>query len=193
MSGPVIAVSGPPGSGKTALAGTLAGRLGIACVEYDRFETFTRTSPAEMIVWLARGAPYGEIMAPGLASTLRQAAARGPVVFDTPLGRAHPETGPLIGFAVWIDCPLDLALKRKLAQLVAAVPDERSAEFLRWLDGYLDAYETLVRPACMVQAERLAGNSDITVDGTDSLTRSADVLQVALTHLRPGGRETLQS
>jgi len=189
VSGPVIAVSGPPGSGKTALAGTLAGRLGIACVEYDRFETFTRTSPAEMIGWLARGAPYGEIMAPGLASALRQAAARGPVVFDTPLGRAHPETGPLIDFAVWIDCPLDLALKRKLAQLVAAVPDERSGEFLRWLDGYLEAYETLVRPACIVQAERLAGIADVTVDGTDSLTRSADALQAALNQFRPGSRE----
>lgn len=186
MSGPVIAISGPPGSGKTALAGALAERLGIACVEYDRFETFTRTSPAEMVKWLARGAPYDEIAAPGLATALRQAAAQGPVVFDTPLGRAHPETGPLIGFAVWIDCPLDLALKRKLAQLVAAVPGERSGEFLRWLEGYLEAYETLVRPACIVQAARLAATADMTVDGTDSLTKSADLLERALDDLRPG-------
>jgi thymidylate kinase len=193
VRGPVIAISGPPGSGKTALAHTLAGRVGAACVEYDLFETFTRTSPAGLIDWLARGAPYDEIMAPGLASRLRQAAARGPVVFDTPLGRAHPETGPLIDFAVWIDCPPDLALKRKLAQLAAAVPDERAAEFLRWLDGYLEAYETLVRPACIIQADRLAGTADVTVDGTDSLLRSADVLQDALYHLRRGTRESLQS
>lgn len=179
MSGPVIAISGPPGSGKTALARRLAERLGIACVEYDRFETFTRRPPAEVVDWLARGAPYGEIDAPGLAPALRQAAARGPVVFDTPLGRAHPETGPLIGFAVWIDCPADVALKRKLAQLAAAVPPERSAEFLRWLGGYLDAYETLVRPACIIQAERLAATADMTLDGTADLTRSADALERA--------------
>ena len=41
------------------------------------------------------------------------------------------------------------------------MPGEGSAEFLRWLDGYLEAYETLVRPACIVQAERLAAGDDI--------------------------------
>lgn len=164
MSGPVIAVSGRPGSGKTTLARSLARQLGACCVEWDRYETFTRRPVAEIMDWLRRGAPYGEIAVPGLADSLRSAARDGPVVFDTPLGRAHPETGPLIGFAVWIECPADLALQRKLAQLSGSVPTGRESAFLEWMRGYLDAYGQLVRPACELQAVRVPGTADLILD-----------------------------
>lgn len=187
MSGPVIAVSGPPGSGKTTLARLVAAQRGAACIEYDRYETFTRRPAAQTLDWLRRGAPYSEIEAPGLAEALGAAAARGPVVFDTPLGRAHPSTGPLIDHAVWIDCPADLALERKLVQLCASVPAGQAADFLGWLRGYLGAYEAIVRPACVIQAQRLAGTADCVLDGTLDVAALAETINCRLNKVISSG------
>ena len=70
-AGPVIAVSGPPGAGKSTLCRALAARIGTkAPIEYDSYETMTRQPPGVVEAWLARGAPYGEIETPGLADAL---------------------------------------------------------------------------------------------------------------------------
>lgn len=164
--GPVVAVSGVPGSGKTTLARALCARLDATHVAYDRFETMTRRPPAETEAWIARGAPYAEADCPGLPEALEAARPGGRVIFDTPLGRAHPQTGPYIDFAVWIDCPADLALARKIGQLSADVPSGRAADFLGWLGSYLVAYERIVRPACLLQLERVAPTADLRIDAT---------------------------
>jgi len=164
MSGRVISISGPPGAGKSLLAEGLAERLGAALVSYDAFETFTRLGPDVIVDWLARDAPYGEISTPGLAAAIQDAAARGDVVLDTPLGRAHPDTGQLIDRAFWIDCPADLALSRKIAQLAQKVPAQRAADFLVWLRGYLAQYELIVRPACAIQGARVRPTCDTIID-----------------------------
>lgn len=171
-AGPVIAVSGPPGAGKSTLCRALVKRIGTgAPIEYDAFETMTRRSPAAIEDWLARGAPYDEIETPGLADALRTAVGSGAVVFETPLGRAHPETGPLIDISIWLDCPDDIALARKIAQFAASIDgsDARAlAQFREWLLGYLRAYDTVVRPACAIQRERVGPLADLRLDALDS-------------------------
>ncbi|NNU80362.1 AAA family ATPase [Halovulum dunhuangense] len=159
----VIAVSGVPGSGKTTLARALAQGLGARLVEYDRHEAMTRRPPAEIEDWLGRGAPYAEIPVPGLRAAVQEAAALGPVVFDTPLGRALPETADLIDLSVWLDCPRDLALARKIAQLSHGVKPGSGDQFARWLCGYLGAYESVIGPACRLQECRVRPLADLRV------------------------------
>ena len=176
MAGTILAVCGAPGAGKSLLAQGLAKRLGAELIAYDAFETFTRQGPEAALDWIARDAPYGEIHTPGLAEALRLAAAAGPVIFDTPLGRAHPETGALIDRAVWIDCPADLALARKVAQLAQGVPPSRAGDFLGWLEGYLAQYERIVRPACELQLTRVRPLCDVIVDATEPVDRILEEL-----------------
>jgi len=159
--GPVLAISGPPGAGKTRLSREVAARLGWRAIAYDDYERQTRRPPAEIRDWIDRGAPFDEIPAPGLAEALAGPAAG--TVFDTPLGRAYPATAGLIDASVVIACPADIALSRKLAQLGRGVESGQEAGFVAWLTGYLDAYESVVQPAIAIQTARLAGTADLVV------------------------------
>lgn len=164
----MIAISGRPGAGKSSLATELCHQIGGRLIAYDDYETMTRKGLVAMQDWLARGAPYAEIETPGLVEALQAAAGQGPVVFDTPLGRAHPATAGLIDHSIWIDCPAELALTRKLCQLTRAVPDPQAAAFLGWLRGYLQAQSAIVFPACSIQLQRVAPLADVRLDGTAS-------------------------
>lgn len=180
MTGQVISISGPPGSGKSALSKMMAQAFGASVVSYDDFETMTRQPMNETLAWLERGAPYDDIATPGLADALEQARAQGPVIFDTPLGRSHGETGAFIDVAVWIDCPLDVALSRKIAQLTQGVPPEHTAGFVEWLSAYLTHYETIIRPACLIQKDRLGEACDVKANACFDLLEVAQNLEAQL-------------
>lgn len=165
MTGRVVAIAGPPGAGKSTLAQGLAARIGACLVAWDDFERQTRRSPQQMADWQARGAPYGEISAPGLIEALKKARQAGSVVFDMPLGRAWPPAATLIDVVVWIDVPHDVALARKIAQLAPSPESGDERGFLNWVTGYLAAYPAVVRPAITDQAARVRGDADILCDG----------------------------
>ncbi|MFT6224293.1 MAG: uridine kinase [Paracoccaceae bacterium] len=174
MNRRVVAISGPPGSGKTRISRAVGKQLGAQVVEYDRYEQQTRRSAADIEDWLRRGAPYDEIAVPGMAAAIAQAP--GLVILDTPLGGGQAaQIGP-VDALVWIDCPADIALARKIAQLAGTVTPEQAAGFTQWLGGYLAAYEKIVRPACEIQVLRVRPGANLIVDAT----RPADAVQSAV-------------
>jgi uridine kinase len=180
----IVAVAGPIGAGKTTLVHALAQALdGASTVHFDHYEIATRKSPAELARWLAAGADFSELRAPGLRAAL-QALKRGESVVDPvtgktifpgkrlilemPLGRTHAETSDLIDLVIWLDTPLDVALARKLQAFIAlalAEKNEDPVEFLRWLDAYLGQYLEQVRDILKIQEHKVAASADIALNG----------------------------
>ncbi|BAU91123.1 hypothetical protein MPPM_2518 [Methylorubrum populi] len=203
MSTPfVLAVSGPPGSGKTTLSHALSARLGGAPVlSYDAYETVTGWPPERVAAWLADGAPLDAVPVPGLAEDLARLRRgepvpdrerggtlrlprRGPraaIVLDTLLGRAHPGTGAQIDHLVWLDLPLDVALARKLRSFTEEARRDPSAApgFLAALDAYLGRYDTLLHPTYALQRERIRPAAD-QILGAGTLTEHLDAIQSAI-------------
>ncbi len=182
----VIAVSGPPGSGKTTLALALAGALGDATsIHMDNYEQMTRKPIDEVARWMDAGAPFEGVPIPGLEEHLARLRAGHAVVdpatgmtvrparyivFETQFGRAHPGTGRHIDLLVWLDTPADVALARTLrAHTSAACRDAGDADCagrMAWLDGYLESYLKLVARLVTLQRDRVRPGADIVVDGT---------------------------
>lgn len=168
----VVAVSGPTGAGKSALARALLAELGDAQAIYmDDYERMTREPLDAVARWAERGADFDELSLPRLAEELRRLKEEGAsryVVFETQFGRAHRATGALIDFSIWIDVPLEVALARKIKAFTAAALGEEPAtarERLCWLDGYVAGYLGLVRRLLLVQAEKVRPRADLVVDG----------------------------
>ena len=169
----ILAICGLPGSGKTTLSQALAARTGAEIISWDEYETVTRMSPPQVRDWLARGAPFEEVTAPGLAERL--AAVRGVAIFDTLLGRAWPPAANLIDRAVWLDCPPDVALARKIRQfLPLAGPD--------WVENYLEAYVDIVAPSLALQRARVPQMCDLALKSAQDPDQMANMLaqQLAL-------------
>ncbi|MGX5777349.1 AAA family ATPase [Methylorubrum zatmanii] len=184
MSAPfVLAVAGPPGSGKTTLSRALAERLGGAPVlSYDAYEEITGWPPERVAEWLRRGAALDEVPVPGLAEDLARLRRGEPVpdrerggilrpsrrggrpviVLDTLLGRAHPGTGAQIDHLLWLDLPLDVALARKLRSFTGEARQDPAAApaLLGALDAYLGRYDSLLHPTYALQRARIRPGAD---------------------------------
>lgn len=180
----VIAVAAPIGGGKSALVQGLAAALGdAASLHFDDYELATRQLPEQLTCWIAAGADFNSLHAPGFAAALH-ALRRGETIADRvsgkpirptrflviemPLGRAYAETAELIDFLVWVDTPLDLALARNLRSLTVAALAENAdpVGFLRWLDAYLGQYMDQVRLILELQKARVAPAAELILDGT---------------------------
>lgn len=187
---PVIAISGIPGAGKTRAGEVLALRMGAAFIPFDAFETMTESAPEAALDWLDRGAPWEEMFSPALDDALRDAAAHGPVVFETPLGRLPPAHSALITSAIWLEVDRDIALARKLSAALEPRDWTSTAEMSGWVAGFLDGYQRLVRPCLQMQAERVKLLSDHVLDGMASPDatdeRIARTLGLTNTGRKPG-------
>lgn len=203
----IVALSSPPGGGKSTFAAALATRLGAALVEYDAYDTMTGMAPAEVNAWLAAGGPYDRVEVPELVADL-QALQSGTPIFDrltgtelrprplivleTPFGRAHPATAALIDTSVFVDTPPDEALARKLRQLLAAQAADPgpggARRFVGWLDTYLSHYLAIVRPAIAMQRERVLPLADLVIAPGTGLEAGVEAIVTFLTRRAAGKR-----
>lgn len=180
----LIAIAAPIGGGKTSLVTGLALALdGASTMHFDHYELATQKSPAELAGWIAAGADFNELRAPGLLAAL-QALKRGEavtdpvtgasihpgdhVILEMPLGREYAETADLIDVVIWVDTPLDVALARNIRSLAADAaedPQRDPREFLQWLEAYLIQYTDQVRTILELQKHRVAASADVRLDG----------------------------
>lgn len=181
----VIAVAAPMGGGKSALTQALALALNEQGVlAFDDYETASKQSIEALAEWLAQGADFDALEAPGLIDDLRAlrdrqfvSAGNGTrswqpneyIVCEMPLGMCWQPAAGLIDHVVWIDVPPDLALARRVREIVQGIMREnapRAAQGLAWLGDYLSHYEQVVHRVLAVQRERVRPGSDLVLDGT---------------------------
>ncbi len=203
----IVALSSPPGGGKSTFAAALAKRLGAARVEYDAYDRMTDMEPSAVRAWLAAGGPYDRVVVPELVADLAALAEGRPVpdrmhagllqprplvIFETPFGRAHAATAAFIDTSVFIDTPADEALARKLRQFVAdqiADPGPGGAKrFVGWLDSYLSHYLAIVRPAIAMQRQRVLPLADLVIAPGTSLEDGVEQIVAFLVRRAAGSR-----
>jgi uridine kinase len=171
---PIIALSGPPGVGKSTVIEKLVGAMGLNAVYFDAHETMTDRPVAEIEDWLARGMPLDEVVPPALVTHLIAASRERTVLFETPLGRAVPEHSRLISRSIWLDCPADIALARKIGATLADGEWASLTDLTGWLTGYLAAYPRIIAPSLAEQTLRVRPLADDLVDATCTPLAVAD-------------------
>ena len=187
MSHAILAISGPPGAGKSTLIGALVARHRVHVVHFDAHEQMTDRSPDDIADWIARGMPLAEMVPPGLVAHLRDAAQAAPVLFETPLGRAVEDHSALIRWSVWLDLPADIALARKIAATVEEADWDSQEELSGWLQGYLAAYPRIIAPSLAMQAARVQPLADEALDARLAPEKLADQLLSRLLQMENGG------
>lgn len=155
----IIAISGIPGAGKTSLATALARHLHADLICFDDFEQLTHMSPEELHMWLAQGAELKPEMAPGLNAAIARAGPK--IVLDHPFGRLWPGLEQSLSYMIWLDCPLDIALTRKLLRL--AQEAQQNPAFATWISGWLQAYPLATRPALEMLCAHAQPAADLTL------------------------------
>lgn len=164
----VIAVAAPIGGGKSLLARELARALDSTTLDFDDYETATRQSVGQLAAWLADGADFDQLEAPGLATELtrlRTLAATPELVFEMPLGYSWSATASAIDVLVWIDVPLDLALARRLRDITATASAHHPAQTLDWLNAYLAHYICTIHGVLAEQLRVVRPRADLILDG----------------------------
>lgn len=190
----IIAVVGPVGAGKSTLAHALGARLGATVLHFDDYERITQHSPDAIRHWLEQGADIDALVVDDLPDTLarlkRGLGAQAPdgrplapsryVVLETQFGRHHRATGQHVDFMLWLDTPPDVALARKLRQLVATLEKGEAEGFAVWLGGYLDNYLGMVHALLRMQRERIAPDADLVLDGLATTERLVEESALAI-------------
>jgi uridine kinase len=181
----VIAISGPPGAGKSRLVYALVQKLGEALpLHFDDYQP-KRVPPSiypfDPRQWLADGADPNAWNTPDLATHLcrlrRGEPVVGPgpatvlrpkpwIVLEEPFGRARTAMTGLIDMVVFLEVPLEVVLARRLLR-AAERPDLQThpEEQARVVLDYLREEDPWGRELYRVIAEKVRPHCDLVVDG----------------------------
>jgi hypothetical protein len=188
----VLALTGPPGAGKTTLMLLLQRRhAGARTIFYDKYQPLMRLSQTQVRDWFARGGDPDEVDHSDIVADLRRETTseyglthRPLLLFETPFGRVHRETGAFIDFLVWIDTPLDIALARAILAYTEAAQRQKAPEaahdFINWQKQYVMFYPH-ARAMYLAQGQRVAPGADLIIDGSRPPEASAQTIDMSLT------------
>ena len=190
----VITVSGVSGAGKSSIVQAVADRLGAAsCFYFDDYGEAMQ-QPEDGLKWIANGSDLTEFVLPEFGRDVEQ-LLRGEtvttpagrcvdpapfLVIEEPFGRGRTDMAGLIDFSVCIDVPLEVALARRLLDVVQRWEGEPQQR-LRWIGAYLNTY--LFEGMRQVYAainEGVKRQSDLVIDGLQPVGQSADQIVAAI-------------
>ncbi len=151
----VIALCGPPGSGKSTLMRAIAAlRPAYPAVDYDAFPNSTARPFRDIKAWFERGGDPNEFLVPELEAHLEALAkpngsdkAPPALLFETPFGRTHRQTGRFIDFLVWVDIPLEIALARQVLAMCQQRQNPTLQEYEAFISGlevFLQSYTEII-------------------------------------------------
>ena len=185
----VTGISSPSGGGKTAVAMRVSELLPDAVtIFFDDYEPDT-VHPASFRRWLEECANYNDWKSPKLKDDLTKLKAgqsivspvdgrtinpRKYVIFDSPLGYAHAETGGLIDLMVFIDTPLDVAMARRLLRDYSSTSVDNSSTSIGRLTAELIAYLDYGRQAYLEMDGQIKPTCDLLLDGCSAVDDLAE-------------------
>ena len=185
----VTGISSPSGGGKTAVAKRVSELLPDAVtLFFDDYEPDT-VHPASIRQWLEEGANYNDWKTPKLKDDLTELKAgqaivspvdgltinpRMYVVFDSPFGYAHAETGGLIDLMVFIDTPLDVAMARRLLRDFSSASVDNFGTNIGRLTAELIAYLDYGRQAYLEMDKQIKPICDLLIDGCSAVDDLAE-------------------
>ena len=168
----IIGISGISGSGKSHLVTAVATKLNATCLVWDDFDDISE-GPTHYAKWYQSGANYDAWDYPKLAQALHLLKAdhalmhptlnfkllpTNYIIFDSPLGRLHNQTGCFIDVWFHITIPLDVALVRRTLRDFSS-QNKTKDELLEAMRFYLES----TRPCFFDTAYR--ENADYVLDG----------------------------
>lgn len=191
----VIAVSGPPGAGKTTLIQNLLQRIpGSTAIYSDDYQSYTQKSPEEMRSWLAESGDPNDFDLSDLVVELRH-QKHGPrndntsikvdvdspkvIFFETQFGRRHVDTGQFIDYQIWIELPADVSLARNIqmvARKMLAGPADSHTSGLAWINHFCENYIDFVRELLVIQQRWLSPDAEIIIDGSQAANTAGDLV-----------------
>lgn len=144
----VVAIAGNSGAGKSTLCRKLRELIpDSALFELDMYEEIEGIWPP-LSVWSTNNFDPNMANLKPPADDLRQLLAGQPItypfeqgtvqpasviIFDTPIGRSHPEFESLIDFLVFVDVPYEVALARRVQRIIDfSESDEAAIKRLRF-------------------------------------------------------------
>ena len=154
----------------------LARELNATVLYWDEYDDISK-QPVDYVEWYHKDGDVSAWKYPALADTLsklksgespvcpatnKELLATPWIVFDSPLGYDHLETGRFIDFLIWIDTPLDIALTRRTIRDHLSGGQVNAALLREELEYYCKKSRPLF-------AKGLSIPADLVVDGSHSL------------------------